>query len=73
LFQIIRTDREMDALRLRIGFDAARLVDSLEALQQRLHNVIAEAIGVPLQVELIDEQELLKLGPPHKIPRVTKA
>jgi phenylacetate-CoA ligase len=35
--------------------------------------VIAEAIGVPLQVELIDEQELLKLGPPHKIPRVTKA
>lgn len=72
LFQIIRTDREMYALRLRIGYDAARLVDSLEALQQRLHNVIAEAIGVPLHIELIDEQELLKLGPPHKIPRVTK-
>jgi phenylacetate-CoA ligase len=73
LFQIIRTDREMETLKLRIGYDVGRVVDSLEALQQRLHGLIATAIGVPVHIELIDEQELLKLGPPHKIPRVTKS
>lgn len=72
LFQIIRTDREMDALRLRVGYDLARLAGTTEALQSRLTDAIASVVGVPLAVELIDEQELLKLGPPHKIPRVTK-
>lgn len=72
LFQIIRTDREMDALKLRIGYDRDRLEVTPQALSDRLHGMIAEAVGVALHVELIDEQELLKLGPPHKIPRVTK-
>ncbi len=72
LFQIIRTGREMDALKLRVGYDAGRIVTSLDELRGRVHGQIAEAIGVPVHIELIDEQELLKLGPPHKIPRVTK-
>lgn len=72
LFQIIRAEREMDVLRLRIGYDAARLVSSLDALRDRLHGHISEAMGVRVIIEMIDEQELLKLGPPHKIPRVTK-
>lgn len=72
LFQIVRAEREMDVLRLRIGYDKGRLTGSLDALRDRLHGRIAEALGVPVGVELIDEQELLKLGPPHKIPRVTK-
>lgn len=73
LFQIVRTDREMATLRLRIGYDTARLACTEEALRLRLHDQITAALGVPLAIELIDEQELLKLGPPHKIPRVTKA
>ena len=72
LFQIIRADREMDELKLRIGYDVTRLKDSEDALKLRLYERIAVAIEVPLVLELVDEQELLKLGPPHKIPRVTK-
>ena len=73
LFQIVRTDREMDELRLRIGYNTERLAGPPDALRSRLHDKIADAIGVPLRVELVDEKELLKLGPPHKIPRVTKS
>jgi phenylacetate-CoA ligase len=72
LFQIIRTERQMDLLRLRVGYDATRLRVSLPSLRDRLIGSIEESIGVQVQVELVDEQELLKLGPPHKIPRVTK-
>ena len=73
LFQIVRTDREMSTLKLRVGYDTARLMGPEAALRGRLHDKIFDAIGVPLVVELVDEQELLKLGPPHKIPRVTKS
>lgn len=73
LFQIIRTGREMDALRLRIGYEADRLTGPADALHGRLTDIIKAAIEVPLHIELVDQEELLKLGPPHKIPRVTKA
>lgn len=72
LFQIIRTAREMDALKLRIGYDVSRCSAPLDSLQGRLKDHICESVGVSVEVELIDEQDLLKLGPPHKIPRVTK-
>jgi phenylacetate-CoA ligase len=71
LFQIVRTGRQMDALRIRVGYDLARLKDEPDALRGRLHGAISAAMDVPLELELVDEQELLKLGPPHKIPRVT--
>jgi phenylacetate-CoA ligase len=72
LFQIIRKSREMDALALRIGYDLSRLTKDVAELHARLHEVIAAGVDVPVTLELVDEQELLKLGPPHKIPRVTK-
>ena len=71
LFQIIRADREMHELKLRIGHDVARLKDSEESLRLHLHESISVAVEVALVLALIDEQELLKLGPTHKIPRVT--
>jgi len=71
LFQIVRTAREMDKLHLRVGYDLARLCGDVGAFRSRLHDAIAAAIDVPLELELVDEQDLLKLGPPHKIPRVT--
>lgn len=72
LFQIVRTAREMDRLHLKIGYDASRLKLSEDDLRGRLHDRISAAVDVPLDIDLVDEQELLKLGPPHKIPRVTK-
>lgn len=72
LFQIVRTGREMDELKLRVGYDVSRLSGSTDQLRLRLHDQISTAVGVPLSIDLVDEQELLKLGPPHKIPRVTK-
>lgn len=72
LFQIIRPARELDELALRVGYDLTRLKGEVSELNARLHEQLGDAFGVPLRIELVDEQELLKLGPPHKIPRVTK-
>ncbi len=73
LFQIVRSAREMDKLTLRVGYDVSRLADTEAELRGRLESRLKDALDIPLEVELIDEQELLKLGPPHKIPRVTKS
>ncbi len=71
LFQIIRPTPVMDLLRLRVGYDPDGLRDGCEALSARLSAAIGGELGVPVEVELIEIQELLKLGPPQKIPRVT--
>jgi phenylacetate-CoA ligase len=68
LFQIIRSEREAQALHLRIGNDGS---EELTTLLQQLENVLSPC-GVPLEIELVPNSELLKLGPPHKIPRVSK-
>ena len=73
LFQIIRTDREMSSLKLRVGYDVSRLKGDQKDLQGRLSDRLYEALSIPVEITLVDEQELLKLGPPHKIPRVTKS
>jgi phenylacetate-CoA ligase len=70
LFQIVRPARECDRLRLRVGHSgdtaAAGLAgDVADAVHARL--------GLRPEVELVPEQELLRLGPPHKIPRVTES
>lgn len=72
LFQIVRPSRELDELRIRVGFDPERLDESEDSLRDRLREKIGSATGVPTVIELVDQAELLKLGPPHKIPRVTK-
>jgi phenylacetate-CoA ligase len=70
LFQIIRPQPAMDRLRLRVGYETVR--GSLDALSARLADGIGTALGVPVEIELVPASELLKLGPPQKIPRVTK-
>lgn len=72
LFQIVRAQREMDVLRVRIGYDPARLSGPAAQLAGRLADHISERLGVRAAVELELNDELLKLGPPNKIPRVTK-
>lgn len=72
LYQVIKTSREMDVLRIRIGYNPKALTRTLDELREFLRRQIAEALEVPVEVELTLNAELLKLGPPHKIPRVTK-
>jgi phenylacetate-CoA ligase len=71
LFQIIRPQARMDLLRLRVGYDG--LTDSQEALAARIASKVTQVLGVPSDIELVPAEELLKLGPPQKIPRVTKS
>ncbi len=72
LFQIVRPKRELNELRLRVGYESSALQSSTSALAARLTERLTVALQVAVAVELIPNEELLKLGPPHKIPRVTK-
>jgi phenylacetate-CoA ligase len=71
LFQVIRTGREVDRLRLRVGYatDGARGTDDLRT---RVTESVHEAVGIEPDVELVANEELLRQGPPHKIPRVAR-
>jgi len=72
LFQIVRTGREMDALVLRVGY-ASEGPKGLADLRTRVTDSVAAAIGFEPDIELVENDVLLRQGPPHKIPRVTKA
>jgi len=72
LYQVIRVSREMDELKLRVGYNPEALRSGEAELVGRVRDRISAVLGVPVTVELTLNAELLKLGPPHKIPRVTK-
>jgi len=70
LFQIIRPASHVDTLRLRVGHDGS--VHSESELVDRLAGAVLELTGVVPEIELVPNADLLRLGPPHKIPRVAK-
>jgi phenylacetate-CoA ligase len=72
LFQIVRPAREVDVLRLRVGYQDTP-ADRVEALRSDVAGAVFAAIGVEPVVELVPNEALLRLGPPHKIPRVTRS
>ena len=72
LFQIVRPRREVDVLRLRVGFQDTP-AGRLAALTDDVKAAVVAAVGVEPEVELVPNPELLRLGPPHKIPRVTRS
>jgi phenylacetate-CoA ligase len=72
LFQVIRPAREVDQLRLRVGY-ATVGSSGLPALRARVEDAVEEAVGLRPEVDLVERDVLLRQGPPHKIPRVTKA
>ena len=72
LFQIIRYAPEMEMLRLRIGF-RSQDTDRLDTLQSSLESYLAEHLGLPVAVVFVPADDLLALGPPHKIPRIHDA
>jgi len=67
LFQVVRPARELDTLRLRVGY--TRLTNGL---QDRVADAVQAELGVRPDVDLVEQHELLRQGPPHKIPRVVK-
>src|SRR5262249_48338127 len=69
LFQVIRTAREVERRRLRVGYAPGARVDEVE---QEVRNAVVHAVGVEPDVELVPNEALLRLGPPHKIPRVAR-
>jgi phenylacetate-CoA ligase len=71
LFQVIRTAPHADTLRLRVGFGPAFAREGA-AVAEAVRAAVATAIGLEPEVELVPDAALLKLGPPHKIPRVAK-
>lgn len=70
LFQVIASPQPSERLRLRVGYADAR---SLERVRERVKESVMRAVGVEAEVELVPNQDLLRLGPPHKIPRVARA
>lgn len=70
LFQIVRTQRQMDRLQLRVGYRPT--AKPLAQLRTQVIDAIHSSVGIEPEVELVANEELLKLGPPHKIPRVVK-
>jgi phenylacetate-CoA ligase len=72
LFQIIRTAREVDRLQLRVGY-AADWAARLDGVRDAVRAAVLDATGTEPGVELVPNETLLRLGPPHKIPRVARA
>jgi phenylacetate-CoA ligase len=71
LFQIIREAAQRDVLRLRIGHDPSRGSAELTRTASELRDLLSTELALRVEIELVPEAELLKLGPPHKIPRVS--
>jgi phenylacetate-CoA ligase len=69
LFQIIRPQREVEVLKLRVGYEGS---PDLADLDRRVADSVEEAIGVRPIIEFTPNSEIIKLGPPHKIPRTAK-
>lgn len=72
LFQLVRPAREIDELKIRVGYDPER-TSSVPDLADRVSAAIADAVGVPPLLELLPESDLLNRGRGGKIPRVVKA
>jgi phenylacetate-CoA ligase len=72
-FQLIRTAREMPTLKVRVGHDQKLGNRPLTAVLDDLTDAIEQSVGVVAEIELVDNEDLLRLGPPHKIPRVASS
>jgi phenylacetate-CoA ligase len=72
LFQLVRPAREIDELKVRVGYDPEVTTSVLE-LWDRVSEAITAAVGVPPVLELLPEPELLARGRGGKLPRVVKS
>ncbi|MGX7727821.1 phenylacetate--CoA ligase family protein [Rhodococcus sp. 2H158] len=72
IFQIVTTGHPMGRLRLRVGIENLSRRSESE-ISADLARALESVVGVPVDIEVVGEESLLRLGPPHKIPRIVKA
>lgn len=73
LFQIVRPRREVDELRIRVGFAQERTRD-VDDLRQRLAAGIESAVGISPVLEMIEEEQMIASATAlSKIPRIVKS
>lgn len=73
VFQIVRARREVDELRLRIGYDPGLTAD-VDALAGRIGEAVRERTGVKPVLDMRTEEELLRtMTSVAKFPRVVKS
>jgi phenylacetate-CoA ligase len=63
----------MPTLKVRVGHDLKLGNRPLQAVLDDLTDAIEQSVGVVPEIELVDNEDLLRLGPPHKIPRVASS
>jgi phenylacetate-CoA ligase len=71
LFQMIIPRLPERTLRLKVGYDVT-LTPNIQGLRLAVTEALSAALQVPVEVSMVDNTELQKLGPPHKIPRTVK-
>ena len=69
LFQIIRPARDLEVLRLRVGYERG---GDLGCLAGKVADAVEAATGLRPEIELMLNAEIIKFGPPHKIPRTAR-
>jgi phenylacetate-CoA ligase len=70
VFQVVRSAREVDELRVRVGYDPA-ITSDLVGLAERLRKAVHEATGVEPVLELRTEEDLMQtVRSVAKFPRV---
>ncbi|WP_101831172.1 phenylacetate--CoA ligase family protein [Frankia canadensis] len=75
LFQIIRPQREVERLRVRVGYDDSAEVD-LDDLVRRLTAGLSTTLGISAElIDILPETagQLLRRGSAAKVPRVAKS
>ena len=70
LFQIVRPRREMDTLKIRVGYAGT---PELAQVRDALVDAVEAAVGLRAEIELVPEAVILQSGSRHKIPRTVKA
>ena len=70
LFQIVRPQRMLEALKIRVGYSGA---PALDALRERVADSVEAAVGLRPVIELVPNEVIMQSGSRHKIPRTVKS
>jgi phenylacetate-CoA ligase len=72
VFQIIAPGRELDELRVRVGYDPTR-AHELDDVRDRLVAAIVAVVGIEPRIDLVPEADIVSQAHAMKIRRVAKA